>query len=83
VKTQNGMRKVVNVWSRRVHNNCPGTVPYKVGKMMVSGNHLVYKGGSMFYAKDIGEQIALPNKYLVYYHLETEGGVKDLLNVDE
>ena len=80
VLTQNGKGVVRRLWQRRVHNAGPA-VPYKVGDVMMSGNHLVYVDGEMKRADSVGERVVLQDKYVRYYHIKTDGGVGDLLSV--
>ena len=51
-----------------MHNEGPA-VPYRVGDVMMSGNHLVYVDGKMVRADSVGERVEMGEKYLRYYHI--------------
>jgi hypothetical protein len=81
IMTQNGPEAVVDtLYMKRV--NCVMSSPYRVGNAMVSARHLVFQGGKLFYAGDIGQRQTMPGKHVEYYHMKVEGGMESLLSVD-
>lgn len=73
LKTQSGMNKVKSILNVNIRKS-PVTMPYKIGELIVSGNHLVRIDGKLYYAMDVGQQVVVEEDEIVYYHLFMEDG---------
>ena len=73
LKTQSGVNKVKSILTMNVRKTI-STAPYKIGNLIVSGNHLVRVDGKLYYVMDVGEQVQVEEDEIVYYHLLMQNG---------
>lgn len=81
LKTQSGVNKVKSILKVKMFKSS-ATMPYKIGNLIVSGNHLVRIDGKLYYAMDVGKQIQVEEDEIQYYHLFMEDGFNAELFVE-
>ena len=81
LKTQSGVNKVRSILKVNMRKS-PSTIPYKIGNLIVSGNHLVRIDGKLYYAMDVGKQVQIEEDEIVYYHLFMQDGFNAELFVE-
>lgn len=80
--TQNGPREVVDIFYKQ-YPNISKHQPYKVGKALMSPNHVVSVNNKLMFAKNVGEQVYVNSETIEYYNFRTSGGIiEDLICVD-
>ena len=81
LKTQSSVNKVNKILNVNIRKS-PATIPYKIGNLIVSGNHLVRIDGKLYYAMDVGKQVQIEEDEIEYYHLFMEDGFNAELFVE-
>ena len=67
--TQKGVEEVIDTLYMKFVNESE-SMPYRVGNVLVSSRHLIYRNKTMYYASDIGEKVEVKDDVIHYYHLK-------------